>query len=418
MPTKVLFIESLFSFCSTGSRLVGLLIKKKKPKKNVNKKYLSSFLFSGLCFIGNTEADDSMVKIIEEFPESYQSLFFILIDMCSFAGSGNVLKIRKLLHICSGLKKYYVLESSDESESEDERIENEPVDRRNMAKSQVNVNEKNILIQNEHRSTAVPNISHQAPTNNGGLLVVAEDTFMEQNKLKKPAVTNPPHKTPEGQMVVTNGKPINDTKYESQKMPNPLYQSSCSSDDRVVYTEEITPNQNEHKINGVSNYPSERLMTVGSPVKVTGGMLENHEAHHRKIIAVPNPHYDPIRSANLSIVTDEIFGHPNEHKITVQMNPTHNTTNDVKNSKTSTKYEELSTVYSNVNNCNKRKKRKEKKQVDDQSDINFNQAAAVVGIAVVALGEEVGCEMAYRYVTLFFTLINFPFNLFFFVSFN
>jgi len=38
---------------------------------------------------------------LEVLPEPFKSMAMTLVDICAYAGTGNVLKIQSLLHICS-----------------------------------------------------------------------------------------------------------------------------------------------------------------------------------------------------------------------------------------------------------------------------------------------------------------------------
>ena len=54
----------------------------------------------GLCFFGKQEAAEAMTAALEVLPDPFQSMAKTLVDICAYAGTGNVLKIQNLLHIC------------------------------------------------------------------------------------------------------------------------------------------------------------------------------------------------------------------------------------------------------------------------------------------------------------------------------
>ena len=54
----------------------------------------------GLCFLGKQEAAEAMAAALEVLSEPFQSMAKTLVDICAYAGTGNVLKIQNLLHIC------------------------------------------------------------------------------------------------------------------------------------------------------------------------------------------------------------------------------------------------------------------------------------------------------------------------------
>ncbi|KZC14826.1 26S proteasome non-ATPase regulatory subunit 2 [Dufourea novaeangliae] len=55
----------------------------------------------GLCFLGKQEAAEAIIAALEIIPEPFQSMATTLVEVCAYAGTGNVLKIQHLLHICS-----------------------------------------------------------------------------------------------------------------------------------------------------------------------------------------------------------------------------------------------------------------------------------------------------------------------------
>lgn len=55
-------------------------------------------MYSGL---GAQEKSDVFVESVRALPQPFGSMMSTLVDVCAYAGTGNVLKIQKLLHICS-----------------------------------------------------------------------------------------------------------------------------------------------------------------------------------------------------------------------------------------------------------------------------------------------------------------------------
>jgi len=55
----------------------------------------------GLCCLGKQEGSEAVSQALQVLAEPYRSMAITLLDVCSYAGTGNVLKIQKLLHICS-----------------------------------------------------------------------------------------------------------------------------------------------------------------------------------------------------------------------------------------------------------------------------------------------------------------------------
>lgn len=57
---------------------------------------------------------ETILAALEAVPEQLRSLAHILVDTCAFAGTGNVLKVQHLLHICS--EHYETKEEKEEKE--------------------------------------------------------------------------------------------------------------------------------------------------------------------------------------------------------------------------------------------------------------------------------------------------------------
>lgn len=55
----------------------------------------------GLNLLGKQTACEAVIAALEVIPEPYRSMSTTLVEVCAYAGTGNVLKIQKLLHILS-----------------------------------------------------------------------------------------------------------------------------------------------------------------------------------------------------------------------------------------------------------------------------------------------------------------------------
>ncbi|XP_071853454.1 26S proteasome non-ATPase regulatory subunit 2-like [Apostichopus japonicus] len=55
----------------------------------------------GLTFLGKQEAVDATLATLDVLPEPFKLFAHTLVEVCAYAGTGNVLKIQHLLHICS-----------------------------------------------------------------------------------------------------------------------------------------------------------------------------------------------------------------------------------------------------------------------------------------------------------------------------
>jgi len=73
-----------------------------KPESQLNctmARYLALGL--GLCYLGKQEQVETILAALEVCPEPLRAFANILVEVCAYAGTGNVLKIQQLLHICS-----------------------------------------------------------------------------------------------------------------------------------------------------------------------------------------------------------------------------------------------------------------------------------------------------------------------------
>nr|NVI77548.1 regulatory particle non-ATPase 1 [Cucujiformia] len=73
----------------------------------------------GLCHLGMQEGVDTIIAALEVIPEPFRSMATTMVDICAYAGTGNVLKVQHLLHICS--EHYEVSESSDKNSKDKDK---------------------------------------------------------------------------------------------------------------------------------------------------------------------------------------------------------------------------------------------------------------------------------------------------------
>lgn len=55
----------------------------------------------GLVFLGRQEAAEAVIAALETIQEPFKSMATTMVEICAYAGTGNVLKIQQLLHLCS-----------------------------------------------------------------------------------------------------------------------------------------------------------------------------------------------------------------------------------------------------------------------------------------------------------------------------
>lgn len=77
----------------------------------------------GLCHLGKQESIDTIIAALEVIPEPFRSMATTMVDICAYAGTGNVLKVQHLLHICS--EHYEPSESSEKDKKKDDKDKKE-----------------------------------------------------------------------------------------------------------------------------------------------------------------------------------------------------------------------------------------------------------------------------------------------------
>merc|ERR1719474_234931 len=83
----------------TSTILQTLMEKTEADMKDSYAKYLP--LGIGLCYLGKQDAAEATMAALEVIPEPFRQTAVTLVEVCAYAGTGNVLKIQQLLHICS-----------------------------------------------------------------------------------------------------------------------------------------------------------------------------------------------------------------------------------------------------------------------------------------------------------------------------
>jgi len=115
----------------TSTILQTLMEKSATDFKDCFAKYLP--LGIGLCYLGKQDAAEATIAALEVIPVPFRQIATTLVEICAYAGTGNVLKIQQLLHICS---EHYEAEKEpekkdkkkDEKKEEEASKEETPVD--------------------------------------------------------------------------------------------------------------------------------------------------------------------------------------------------------------------------------------------------------------------------------------------------
>jgi len=100
----------------TSTILQTLMEKSEADMKDSYAKYLP--LGIGLCYLGKQDAAEATIAALEVIPEPFRQIAVTLVEICAYAGTGNVLKIQQLLHICSD---HYEQEKETQDKSKDKK---------------------------------------------------------------------------------------------------------------------------------------------------------------------------------------------------------------------------------------------------------------------------------------------------------
>ncbi|XP_078522214.1 26S proteasome non-ATPase regulatory subunit 2 [Lissotriton helveticus] len=73
----------------------------------------------GLNHLGKGEAIEAILAALEVVSEPFRSFANTLVDICAYAGSGNVLKVQQLLHICS--EHFDIKEKEEDKDKKDKK---------------------------------------------------------------------------------------------------------------------------------------------------------------------------------------------------------------------------------------------------------------------------------------------------------
>ncbi|KAK3737228.1 hypothetical protein QZH41_010857, partial [Actinostola sp. cb2023] len=95
----------------TSSILQAMMEQSETQVKDTYSRFLALGL--GLTFLGKQEAVEATLEALKVVPQPLGKWASILVEICAYTGTGNVLKIQKLLHICS---EHFEHKDSDEKE--------------------------------------------------------------------------------------------------------------------------------------------------------------------------------------------------------------------------------------------------------------------------------------------------------------
>ncbi|KAG8239121.1 hypothetical protein J437_LFUL018065 [Ladona fulva] len=106
----------------TGTIVQTLMERSEADLKDTYARFLPLGL--ALCHLGRQDAVEAIIAALEVIPEPFKSMSTTMVEVCAYAGTGNVLKIQQLLHICS---EHY--DPSEKDEKKDDRKEKKEEDK-------------------------------------------------------------------------------------------------------------------------------------------------------------------------------------------------------------------------------------------------------------------------------------------------
>jgi len=87
----------------------------------------------GLAYLGKQDAAEATIATLEVLQEPFRSMAKTLVDICAYAGTGNVLKIQSLLHICS---EHYEPTPETKDDKKDKKKTDDKSDKKNEDKKE------------------------------------------------------------------------------------------------------------------------------------------------------------------------------------------------------------------------------------------------------------------------------------------
>ncbi|KAL4225519.1 26S proteasome non-ATPase regulatory subunit 2 [Mactra antiquata] len=100
----------------TSTILQTMMERSETELKDTFSRYLALGL--ALTYLGKQEAVDATLAALEVVGEPLKSMAYMLVDVCAYAGTGNVLKIQQLLHLCS---EHDEKKDQDKNENKDDK---------------------------------------------------------------------------------------------------------------------------------------------------------------------------------------------------------------------------------------------------------------------------------------------------------
>lgn len=115
----------------TGTLLQVIMERSESELKDTYARFLPLGL--GLVYLARQEAAEAVIAALEVISEPFRSMATTMVEICAYAGTGNVLKVQQLLHICS---EHYETSSEKSDDSKDKKDKDKDKDKDKEAAAQ------------------------------------------------------------------------------------------------------------------------------------------------------------------------------------------------------------------------------------------------------------------------------------------
>ncbi|XP_057297932.1 26S proteasome non-ATPase regulatory subunit 2-like [Hydractinia symbiolongicarpus] len=134
----------LIAIASCNGEVTSVILQTMMERSAIElKEYHGRFLALGLglTYLGKQESVDATVETLKVVPGTFSHWARVMVDVCAYAGTGNVLKIQNLLHICS---EHYEndKEKEDDKKKKDEKKETSSKDEKKTDEKKTGKNEE------------------------------------------------------------------------------------------------------------------------------------------------------------------------------------------------------------------------------------------------------------------------------------
>ncbi|XP_002120594.3 26S proteasome non-ATPase regulatory subunit 2-like [Ciona intestinalis] len=105
----------------TSALLQTLIERSESELKETHARFIALAL--ALVYLGKQEAVDTILMALQVVPEPLKGFASVLVEVCAYAGTGNVLKVQQMLHICTETDKEEEVTDKTEKSEKSEKSE-------------------------------------------------------------------------------------------------------------------------------------------------------------------------------------------------------------------------------------------------------------------------------------------------------